>query len=140
REGPVPIYKQLADLIREQIERGELKAGDPVPSEAKLEQDYEIARTTARRVARELREQGVAYTIQGEGTFVGPPTAPRAARKIPLYQEIAAEIAERIKRGELPPNRARSEEHTSELQAREKLVCRLLLANKIAYSGGCGAL
>lgn len=106
REGPVPIYKQLADLIREQIERGELKAGDPVPSEAKLEQDYEIARTTARRVARELREQGVAYTIQGEGTFVGPPTAPRGARKIPLYQQIAEEIAERIQRGEIPPNRA----------------------------------
>ncbi|MCA2183097.1 winged helix-turn-helix domain-containing protein [Nonomuraea glycinis] len=76
REGPVPIYKQVADLIRERIERGELKAGDPVPSEAKLEKDYEIARTTARRVARELREQGMAYTIQGEGTFVGKPGAP----------------------------------------------------------------
>src|SRR5690606_41713767 len=28
------------------------------------------------------------------------------------------------------PNRARSEEHTSELQSREKLVCRLLLEKK----------
>ncbi|MBB6344660.1 GntR family transcriptional regulator [Nonomuraea muscovyensis] len=106
REGPVPLYKQLADLIREQIERGELKAGDPVPSEAKLERDYDIARTTARRVARELREQGMAYTIQGEGTFVGEPGNPRAPRKIPVYQRIAEEVAERIRRGEIPPNRA----------------------------------
>ncbi|WP_082310467.1 winged helix-turn-helix domain-containing protein [Nonomuraea sp. SBT364] len=106
REGPVPIYKQVADLIREQIERGELKAGDPVPSEARLEKDYEIARTTARRVARELREQGMAYTIQGEGTFVGRPGGPRSARKVPLYQAIANEIAERIQRGDIPPNRA----------------------------------
>ncbi|WP_344581958.1 GntR family transcriptional regulator [Nonomuraea roseoviolacea] len=106
RDGPVPIYKQVADLIREQIERGELKAGDPVPSEAVLERDYEIARTTARRVARELREQGMAYTIQGEGTFVGPPSTPRAARKVPLYQKIAEEIAERIQRGDYQPNRA----------------------------------
>lgn len=106
RDGPVPIYKQVADLIRAQIERGELKAGDPVPSEAKLEKDYDIARTTARRVARELREQGMAYTIQGEGTFVGEPGTPRAPRKIPIYQQIAGDIAERIRRGEIPPNRA----------------------------------
>ncbi|WP_328807751.1 GntR family transcriptional regulator [Nonomuraea antri] len=106
REGPVPIYKQVADLIRAQIERGELKDGDPVPSEAKLEKDYDIARTTARRVARELREQGMAYTIQGEGTFVGRPGIPRTSRKIPLYQKIAEEVTERILNGEFPPNRA----------------------------------
>jgi DNA-binding GntR family transcriptional regulator len=106
REGPVPIYKQVADLIREQIERGDLKAGDPVPSEAKLEKDYEIARTTARRVARELREQGMAYTIQGEGTFVGQPGAPHTPSRLPRYQQIAEEIAERIRRGDIPPNRA----------------------------------
>lgn len=106
REGPVPIYKQVADLIREQIERGDLKAGDPVPSEAKLEKDYEIARTTARRVARELREQGMAYTIQGEGTFVGQPGAPHTPNRLPIYQQIAEEIAERIRRGDIPPNRA----------------------------------
>ncbi|MFC7719998.1 GntR family transcriptional regulator [Nonomuraea recticatena] len=76
RDGPVPIYKQVAELIRARIESGELKPGEPVPSEAQLEADYEIARTTARRVARELREQGVAYTIQGEGTFVGEPWNP----------------------------------------------------------------
>src|SRR5690606_42040679 len=29
-----------------------------------------------------------------------------------------------------PPSRARSEEHTSELQSRENLVCRLLLEKK----------
>src|SRR6266511_5605599 len=29
-----------------------------------------------------------------------------------------------------PPGRCRSEEHTSELQSREKLVCRLLLEKK----------
>lgn len=105
RDGPVPIYKQVAELIHARIESGELKPGEPVPSEAQLEADYEIARTTARRVARELREQGVAYTIQGEGTFVGEPGIPRAPRKTPLYQKIAEEIAARIRRGDIAPNR-----------------------------------
>ncbi|MFI6601194.1 GntR family transcriptional regulator [Nonomuraea sp. NPDC050536] len=112
RLGPVPIYKQVADQIRRQIESGELKPGEPVPSEAKLEAEYNIARTTARRVARELREQGVAYTIQGEGTFVGPPDHPRLRQYTPVYERIAKELIERIKSGQLPSNRPIPSEKT----------------------------
>lgn len=105
RDGPVPIYKQVADEIRDRINRGELRPGDPVPSEAQLEAYFDIARTTARRATRELREQGEVYTVQGEGTFVGEPGLPRARRKVPLYQRIAEEIAARIRDGEISPNR-----------------------------------
>ncbi|MEV0623948.1 GntR family transcriptional regulator [Nonomuraea sp. NPDC050404] len=102
----MPIYKQVADMVRDQIERGELGAGDPVPSEAGLEKRYDIARTTARRVARELRDRGLAYTVQGEGTFVGQPGTPRSPGRTPIYQRIAAEVVDRIQRGEIAPNRA----------------------------------
>ncbi|GAA3314167.1 GntR family transcriptional regulator [Nonomuraea dietziae] len=110
RDGPIPLYRQITERLRERILSGALKPGEPVPSEAELQAEYQIARTTARRVARELREQGVAYTIQGEGTFVGEPGIPRAPRKTPLYQKIAEEIAARIRRGEIArtgPSRAR---------------------------------
>ncbi|MEV5742473.1 GntR family transcriptional regulator [Microbispora rosea] len=106
RDGPVPVYKQIAEILRERIDSGELAPGNPMPSEAQLEAEYGIARTTARRVARELREQGLVYTVQGEGTFVGDQAAPRARRKKPLYQEIAEEVAQRIRRQEFTPNRA----------------------------------
>ncbi|MEU7884712.1 GntR family transcriptional regulator [Microbispora bryophytorum] len=106
RDGPVPVYKQIAEILRERIDSGELAPGNPMPSEAQLEAEYGIARTTARRVARELREQGLVYTVQGEGTFVGDQAAPRARRKKPLYQEIAEEVAQRIRRQEFKPNRA----------------------------------
>ncbi|MEV0386988.1 GntR family transcriptional regulator [Nonomuraea sp. NPDC050643] len=106
REGPVPIYKQVAGLVRDQIERGELEAGDPVPSEAGLEKGFGIARTTARRVARELRDQGLVYTIRGEGTFVGRPGTPRSLRRLPLYRKIAHDVVGRIRHGEIAPNRA----------------------------------
>ncbi|SEF63096.1 regulatory protein, gntR family [Nonomuraea solani] len=102
----MPLYKQVADLVRDQIERGELKAGDPIPSEAALEKDHRIARTTARRVARELRDQGLVHTVQGEGTFVGRPGTPRSPRKVPLYQKIAQDIVEQIQQGKIPSNRA----------------------------------
>ena len=105
RDGPIPIYKQLADIIRGQIERGEFAPGDLLPSEAELEAEYKIARLTVRRAVRELREQGVAYTVQGEGTFVGPPGAPRSEDQLHRYQRIARELIDRIRGGELPPNK-----------------------------------
>ncbi|MBO3746553.1 GntR family transcriptional regulator [Streptosporangiaceae bacterium NEAU-GS5] len=108
----MPIYKQLADIIRGQIERGEFAPGDLLPSEAELEAEYKIARLTVRRAVRELRDQGVAYTVQGEGTFVGPPDAPRSADQLHRYQRIARELSERIKSGELPPNKPIPSEQT----------------------------
>src|SRR5690606_38642722 len=47
-----------------------------------------------------------------------------------LYPRIAARLAERtlpVAYLAIPPDTFRSEEHTSELQSRENLVCRLLL-------------
>jgi DNA-binding GntR family transcriptional regulator len=105
REGPVPLYRQIVQIIHERIVCGDLSEGQPVPSEAALEAEFRIARTTARRVTRELRERGLAYTIRGEGTFVGGPDAPRVRRRMPRYQEIAEEIAQQIDEGRLPPNR-----------------------------------
>jgi DNA-binding GntR family transcriptional regulator len=105
REGPVPVYKQIAGIIRGQIDGGELEPGDAVPSEAELEAEYGIARMTARRVARELREQGLVYTVQGEGTFVGRPGTPRPTDQMPLYQKIATDISARIQSGDLRPDR-----------------------------------
>jgi DNA-binding GntR family transcriptional regulator len=106
REGPVPLYVQIADILQAHIRDGKLRIGDPLPSEAEMAAEFGIARTTARRVARELREQDVAHTIRGEGTFVGPLSTLRTPTRLPLYQQIAADIAERIRRGDIPPNRA----------------------------------
>ncbi|WP_432871123.1 GntR family transcriptional regulator [Microbispora rosea] len=105
RDGPVPIYKQIADMIQERIRRGELVEGDAIPSEAEMEAEFDVARLTARRAARELRNLGLVHTVQGEGTFVGDGTVHHPRRKLLLRELIAQEIAERIHRGELKPNR-----------------------------------
>ncbi|MDF5754007.1 GntR family transcriptional regulator [Spongiactinospora sp. TRM90649] len=112
RDGPIPLYVQIAQIIKDLIKTGDLQAGDPMPSEAQIEAEYGVARTTARRVARELREQGLVYTVQGEGTFVGRPGLPRTRRKTPMYQQIANDIVERIRGGELAPNRPIASEKT----------------------------
>ncbi|WP_433439565.1 GntR family transcriptional regulator [Nonomuraea sp. CA-141351] len=110
RDGPVPIYVQIADAIQEQIISGRLRAGEAVPSEAALEAAFGIARSTARNVVRELRERRLVHTVQSEGTYVGPAGVPRIRQTKALYLEIAGDIAARIRRGQFQPNRSISSE------------------------------
>src|SRR3989442_10770545 len=46
----------------------------------------------------------------------------------------ALEPADHVARSDAPRNRSRSEEHTSELQSRPHLVCRLLLEKKTKHN------
>jgi DNA-binding GntR family transcriptional regulator len=66
----IPIYKQLANLIRAQIESGELAPGAMVPSEQTLMQRHGIARDTVRHAMDVLRDEGLVITTPGKGTFV----------------------------------------------------------------------
>src|SRR3712207_6997116 len=65
-----------------------------------------------------------------------PARPPRPARRpvVPAGRAVAHEpgpgAAERDRRRPLEDDRLRSEEHTSELQSRQYLVCRLLLEKK----------
>ena len=52
------------------IERGELKAGDPLPSESYLQQEHGVARGTVRAAVRLLRERGLVTTAPQRGTYV----------------------------------------------------------------------
>lgn len=69
---PTPLWEQLAAIIREQIQAGELLPRQLVPSEAALQSEYEVSRGTVRRAMAALGEQGWTVTVQGRGTFVAP--------------------------------------------------------------------
>jgi DNA-binding GntR family transcriptional regulator len=103
-DGDTHIYLQIAEILRGRV--AGLSSGHPVPSEADIQGEFGVARTTARRAIHVLREEGLIYTVQGEGTFVGAPDeAPRKPRKIPLYQQIALDIVEQIQAGQFQPRR-----------------------------------
>ncbi|MDP9845814.1 GntR family transcriptional regulator [Streptosporangium lutulentum] len=112
-ESDIHLYVQVADIIRQRVLAGHLSPGDAVPSETELKSTFGIARTTARQAIRMLRDEGLVHTAQGEGTFVGSPgETMRKKRKTPLYQKIANELADRVKRGELKPRRPVPSEST----------------------------
>jgi GntR family transcriptional regulator len=70
RWDPEPVYAQLADILRGQIERGELVPRQPLPSETYLVQHYGVSRGTARRTVAVLRDEGLVRTIAQRGTYV----------------------------------------------------------------------
>ncbi|MGH3342386.1 MAG: GntR family transcriptional regulator [Carbonactinosporaceae bacterium] len=67
---PTPIYRQLAEVLREKTENGEFRPRQMIPSEKQLQQEHGVARETARRAIALLREQGYVYTLPQRGTYV----------------------------------------------------------------------
>lgn len=70
--GPVPLFRQLADVLREKITTGELESGRPVPSQRSLVQEYGLARGTVARAVTALVEEGLVVIVPGKGAYVRP--------------------------------------------------------------------
>ena len=75
------VFRQLADLLRDQIRSGALGPGDPLPSELRLAQEYAISRTTVRQAIGQLRSEGLVTVDRPRGTFV---RVPETAQVLPL--------------------------------------------------------
>ena len=73
KKSPIPLYYQLAELIREQIQAGMLKPGDQLPSERDLSNQAAISRMTVRQAVAYLVREGALAVKQGVGTFVAEP-------------------------------------------------------------------
>jgi DNA-binding GntR family transcriptional regulator len=69
---PTPLYVQVADAVAARIKAGELKPGQPIPSEKTLQQDYGVARGTVRQAVAVLRDRGLVITVPQRGTYVKP--------------------------------------------------------------------
>jgi DNA-binding GntR family transcriptional regulator len=71
-ESATPVYVQVADVLRVRIESGKLLPDRPVPSESQLQQEFGVARGTARKAIALLREEGLVVTVKGRGSYVNP--------------------------------------------------------------------
>ncbi|WP_449061585.1 GntR family transcriptional regulator [Planomonospora algeriensis] len=74
QQSPVPpetpIYRRIADGLREAILSGELRDGDRLPGENALMAQYGIARATARQALSVLINEGLAVPKRGSGVYV----------------------------------------------------------------------
>lgn len=87
QDNIIPLYQQLADIIRNSITSGELKYGDKIPTEVELSEKYNVSRITVRAAINELVESGFLIKKQGKGTFV---SKPKVQRKIEYLSSFTA--------------------------------------------------
>src|SRR6516162_766745 len=69
-EAPRAQYRQMADLLRGEIEHGDYAAGTRLPSEPELAQRYGVNRITVNRAVAILRAEGFVRVERGRGTIV----------------------------------------------------------------------
>ena len=98
-DSSVPLEEQVREQIREAIARGEVVAGDPLPSVRQLAGDLGIHWNTVARAYRRLRDEGLLVVGRGRGVTVRDssargidPAAPRA---------VAEKLREAITEGTL---------------------------------------
>lgn len=65
-----PLWPQIYEDIKGQIERGELAPGDRVPGIHAIMTTYGVTNSTAQKALRALKADGLVETWSGSGTFV----------------------------------------------------------------------
>jgi GntR family transcriptional regulator len=71
-----PMYRRIAEDLREDIESGGLRPGEQLPTEQQLSTKYAASRNTVRDAVRWLINRGLVETRPGQGTFVNETVDP----------------------------------------------------------------
>jgi GntR family transcriptional regulator len=84
-------FQQIMDQFRSLIERGDLRAGDALPTVRQLATDLSVAPNTVARAYAELQEEGLVTSDGRRGTRVASGVRPgdKTTRTRKLHETIA---------------------------------------------------
>ena len=88
---PVPLYYQLKNIIKLDIENGTLPVGTAIPTENEIASYYQLSRSTVRQALLALTNEGYLTRKASKGTFVTEPTSKSGFIRSfePFYQQVA---------------------------------------------------
>ncbi len=69
----MPLYYQLQEILKEQLESGRWHPGDPLPSEPDLARMFKVSRVVVRQALAILEDDRQIVRVRGRGTFVAQP-------------------------------------------------------------------
>ncbi|CQR46387.1 HTH-type transcriptional repressor YvoA [Paraliobacillus sp. PM-2] len=118
KNARIPIYYQLENLIREQIDQGELLPGDALPSERAYAEAYDISRMTVRQAINNLANEGLIIRKKGKGTFIAEKKFEQTLQGLTGFTE------DMLARGLQPSNRIIKLEETN---ANPTIASKLML-------------
>lgn len=67
---PLPLYHQVAGILRQRVANGEYPAGERLASEDELAAEFTVSRATIRQAVGALVSEGIVVRKQGSGTYV----------------------------------------------------------------------
>jgi GntR family transcriptional regulator len=86
-DAGVPLHRQLFLVLHDEIARGVVRAGDPLPTEQELCEQFGVSRITVRRALADLANQGYITRRQGVGSFVRQPNPIRQQAESRSYMD-----------------------------------------------------
>lgn len=99
RDGRVPLYYQIYDLLKEEMENGTYLPGSQIPTEAELGERFSVSRITVKQAIQKLVTDGYLFRQQGKGTFVSKPKVNRKLSELISFHD------EMLEKGFVPTSR-----------------------------------
>ncbi|AWV29527.1 GntR family transcriptional regulator [Limosilactobacillus fermentum] len=130
-----PVYIQIHNQLRENIEGGKWQVGEKIPAERELAAEFGVSRMTLRQAIQTLVDEGVLERRVGSGTFV-------ASRKVQEKMAGVTSFTDLMEgMGKVPSSKAISYHLTIPSQSEmEKLQLKgdeqVLRMERIRYGNG----
>ena len=86
-DSPVPLYVQIKDYIRLNIQNGIFATNERIPSERQLADQFSVNRLTVSKALNELAQEGLIYSRVGKGTYVSPAKIDQALQSLTSFTE-----------------------------------------------------
>jgi GntR family transcriptional regulator len=90
--GPEPAYRQVRNLIADQIRSGEIAQGSQLPAERLLAEQLDVSRVTLRRALTALHEDGLVTPSHGRGWYAVPPTISEPPNALMSFTDLSRSI------------------------------------------------
>ncbi|CAN5640041.1 GntR family transcriptional regulator [soil metagenome] len=103
-DGRDPIYRQIADQIRQDVVAGTLMEDEPVMSTNQYASAFRINPATAAKAFAELVAEGVLYKRRGVGMFIASGARERLtrARRARFFQDVLDPVIDEALRLSIP--------------------------------------
>ncbi|CAL9596267.1 HTH-type transcriptional regulatory protein GabR [Streptomyces sp. enrichment culture] len=92
RDGPVPLGAQIADQLRQQVERGLLTPGTRLPSSRQLAKDLRVSRSVVVEAYEKLTGEGLLESVRGSGTRVAAHADTRIRKSVVLVDRAVPRV------------------------------------------------
>lgn len=104
KSSETPLYLQLAEGIRRQVESGALHKGERLPSEIRMAETAGVSVGTVKKAYSWLQDRAIVKKVRGGGAYVQESKTAAAADKA-VPEDVVREMFEKAADSKLPMNR-----------------------------------